>query len=95
MYQQWQRDMILADACERLHNHSLQTVPECFSKKFKCYKMWPKDSKFKKPSNVPEDANWASMHINGKICFGGHMVDNIFYIVFLDENHGFWPCDKK
>jgi len=94
-FKDWQRKMILADACDKLHSYSLQTVPQCFSDKFKSYKRWPEHSNFKKPKHVPEDAVWYSMHISAKLCLGGHLVHNIFYIVFLDENHDLWPSKRK
>ena len=70
-------------------------IKSCFSDSFKTYKSFPPHSQYKAPSNVKPDAKWASMHIQGKQCFGGHLEDNVFHIVFLDEDHKFWPCEKK
>jgi hypothetical protein len=34
-----------------------------------------------------------SMHIKGLPCVAGHMVQNVFYVVFLDKHHKFFPSD--
>jgi len=33
------------------------------------------------------------MHIDGLPCIAGHMVKNVFYLVFLDKEHKFFPTD--
>ena len=57
---------------------------------------FPLKSKFKNPfPNVR--LNWAViMRIGGqKPRIAGHIIGNIFYIVFLDAGHKFYPSDKK
>ncbi|MDR2897973.1 MAG: hypothetical protein LBU99_04090 [Spirochaetaceae bacterium] len=63
--------------------------------KFKEYGNFPSPSEFKKPAYIPEDARWASMHLQGRECIGGHIIDNVFYIVFLDKYHQFAVSTKK
>jgi hypothetical protein len=60
-------------------------------RRFKRYKSFPPDSEFRHPRHVPADADWYVMHIEGLPCIAGHMVKNVFYLVFLDKNHKFWP----
>jgi len=87
---QWQDSHILADAIETISI-------EQWSKSFTNYGDFPPKNKteFTHPSHVPEDAQWARIHINGKQCLAGHVVNNTFYLVFLDENHRFWISDLK
>jgi hypothetical protein len=54
-----------------------------------------KNSTLKLPRHVPEDAVWASMHVQGKECVAGHIVGNVFYVVFLDKEHDFFPTELK
>jgi hypothetical protein len=44
---------------------------------------------------LPLDAIGASMHIKGLPCVIGHMHHHVFYVVFLDKDHKFWPSPKK
>ena len=65
--------------------------------KFAIYKNPPpKDkTKFTIQNYIPEEANWARIHINNKSVIVGHIVGNKFYIVFLDKRHDFWLSEKK
>ena len=94
-FAKWQDDKFLAQACERLKDFSSMKIKSCFSSTFKQYGNWPGHAKLKCPRYVSEKANWASMHIQGKPCFGGHLEKNVFNIVFLDEDHNLWPTHKK
>ncbi len=56
----------------------------------------PKDkTNYTHPEQVPQDAKWASIHLNGKFRIIGYIVKNIFYLVFLDPDHKFWNSPKK
>jgi hypothetical protein len=46
------------------------------------------------PKNVPEDAHWARIHVNGPAVIIGHIVNDTFYVVFLDKTHKFWLTEK-
>jgi hypothetical protein len=61
----------------------------------KVYGNFPVNSVFKHPTYISEDAEWASLHIQGKERIAGHIIGNIFYVVFLDKEHHFWPTKKK
>jgi hypothetical protein len=45
--------------------------------------------------HIIEDAEWASLHIKGKERIAGHIIGNVFYVVFLDKDHRFWRTEKK
>ena len=55
---------------------------------------FPKESKFKKPSYLNPE-RWAVMHLTNKSIevVAGYIEDDIFYIVFPDKDHHFWPTD--
>lgn len=55
---------------------------------------FPENSEFKEPKHVNPNY-WAVIHItpNSKEVVVGYLENNIFYIVFLDKEHKFWPTD--
>ena len=96
-FEEWQMDMILSDALRTMQNYSNGPVATLFNNKFKQYEGFPPSDKtdFTYPRHVPEDAIWASMHVTGKTCLIGHMVKNVFYLVFLDKEHRFWISELR
>jgi hypothetical protein len=57
---------------------------------------FPPDSKFIPPKHIV-NVIWTVMHIttNSKEVVVGYIEDDIFYVVFLDKDHEFWPSPKK
>lgn len=89
----WQDNLILADLVNVLKGYSCSTLKSQVDKnKFTIYGDFPPADKteFHHPKHVPEDARWARIHITGKHILAGHIVGNLFYIVFLDFHHKFW-----
>jgi len=86
---------LLSVMLDKLKEYSRKTVMEAGKAGFKIYGSFPPDSSFRHPKHIAEDAVWASLHIQGKECIAGHLIDNIFYIVFLDKEHKFWPSKLK
>jgi hypothetical protein len=80
---------------DKLKEYSRKTVTEAQKAKFTIYGSFPENSRFDYPKYITEDAIWVSMHIQGKECIAGHIIGNIFYVVFLDREHHFWPTEKK
>jgi hypothetical protein len=65
----------------------------------KIYDDFPEKSEFKYPKTVIRDERikWAViMNIKGqKPRVAGHIIDNVFYVVFLDKEHKFFPSELK
>ncbi len=57
---------------------------------------FPPNSGFKEPKHVI-GVTWAVMHIteNSKEVVVGYIEDDVFYIIFLDKDHIFWPSRLK
>ncbi len=52
----------------------------------------PKVSKFEYPSILPrEDVPWSKIELGRKLRVIGFLEANIFYVVFLDNEHKFYP----
>ena len=96
-FEEWEKLQLLSQAFAVFKNYSAQTISEAFNDKFKTYKDFPPKDKtdFTHPKHVPEDARWASMHIQGKPCVIGHVHYNVFYVVFLDKEHAFYKTELK
>ncbi len=98
-FEDWINEGLIKDLIDKLIHYSDRTIDKAIveqsGKKFKIYEALPKEARFKHPPCVPPDARWACIHIQQKPCLIGHVVENIFYIVFLDKNHRFYPTEKK
>lgn len=92
-YKDWQKEGLLAKMLECLSGYCCSTLlTQVDGNKFTIYGNFPPKEKtlFTFPEFVPEDANWARIHINGTAIIVGHIVRDTFYIVFLDKTHKFW-----
>jgi hypothetical protein len=94
-FEQWEESRFLSKLLGRWHAHSSKPMLQCLDRRFHRYGAFPAASEFRHPKHVPPDAVWASMHIQAKQCVGGHIIGNVFYVVFLDWDHKFWPVEKK
>jgi hypothetical protein len=95
-FEEWEAEKLLSEMLNTFWGYCQRPLfNQCFNPKFKPYKTFPPDSEFKHPAHVPEDANWYSMHIKGLPCVAGHMVHNVFYVVFLDKFHKFYPSNLQ
>jgi hypothetical protein len=95
---EWQELKILADAIENLRWRCADTIHnQRNTDTFTVYGDFPPKDKtdFYYPEHVPEDAMWTRIHVDGKHCLIGHIVGNIFYLVFLDKDHTFWKAELK
>lgn len=93
-FAKWEEDGKLAKAVDRLREYSKKTVSQTDGE-YTIYGGFPPKSDFTHPSHVPEDANWARIHVDGLHVIAGHVVSRVFYVVFLDSNHRFWITEKK
>lgn len=94
-FEDWEKEGLLVDMLNTLRDYCVKSLQENKGEKFKVYGNFPPKSKFKHPKHVPKDADWACLHISGKVCLAGHVYENIFYVVFLDKNHEFWISKLK
>jgi hypothetical protein len=96
-YSQWQDDKLLAYMLEKFGYICNENRVEAEQKGFiKVYGKFPTYSKFKNP--FPDsDLNWAVvMKIGGqKSRVAGYIDGHVFYVVFLDSEHKFYPAELK
>ena len=80
-FKDWQNSGLLSFALETLQGYCCSPLWEQLDgDKFTTYKSFPSNDKtlFKYPKNVPEDAQWARIHINGLSVIVGHIVKDTF-----------------
>ena len=97
-FKDWETDELLALAIDKLSQISNLTMSQALQQQIiKVYTKvdFPPNTEFYYPKHVKDGVKWASFHVQGKECIIGYVEDNIFYIVFLDKDHGFWKTKKK
>lgn len=97
-YENWQDDKLLAYMLQKFgHVCGLNIVEAQQQKVLKIYDSFPVATDFKSPQHIIEEVNWAViMDIKGqKGRVVGHIIGNVFYVVFLDQEHRFYITDKK
>lgn len=96
-YEDWQKRGYLAYLLDKLGHISELNMVEAKQQKYITeYGKFPKESKFEHPRHIAPDVKWAVIKkIKGqKGRVAGHIIGNVFYIVFLDIDHLFWLTDK-
>lgn len=94
----WQKCGLLSTMMETLKGYCCRPLIEQIDgSKFTRYGDFPPSerTKFSYPIGIPEDANWARIHINNLSIVVGHIVSNTFYVVFLDKKHNFYLTKKS
>ena len=94
-FDDWNSADLLKKMLDTLKSCSSMTLQEAGRANIRLYDTFPTHSEFTHPAHVSKDVSWASMHIQGKECLAGHIFGNVFYIVFLDRDHKFYPVSKK
>lgn len=97
-YPDWQKAGLLSKLFETLQGYCCRPLLEQIDgDKFTIYGDFPHDeyTEFKKPEHVPDDANWGRIHITGVAVVAGHIVEDTFFIVFLDKTHSFYLTKKR
>lgn len=92
-FKDWQSVGLLSKAIETITGYCAKPLlSQVDGDKFAIYGEFPPKERtgFEFPKHVPEDAEWARIHITGTAVLAGHVVGNIFYVVFLDKTHKFW-----
>jgi hypothetical protein len=96
-FKDWQKIGLLSQLLDVFQGYcSSPLLSQVDGNKFTIYGGFPpkKQTLFEHPTFVPEDAEWARIHITGPAVVVGHIVSDTFYVVFLDKTHKFWLTKK-
>ena len=91
----WAQNGLFEQTIEKFKSICLQPLQSQKGENFDVYDDFPPKSSYSYPPFVPEDAIWARFHLTGVNIVAGHIYRNIFYVVFLDNKHGFWEIDRQ
>lgn len=97
-YIDWEKAGHLSYLMQKLEYISQKNIVEAINEGYiKVYGTFPPNSNFIHPAHIASGVNWAViMNINGqKGRVAGHIINNVFYIVFLDINHLFYKMKKR
>ena len=97
-FEDWEKFGHLSYLMQKLEYISQKNIVEAINEGYiKVYGSFPPNSDFTHPSHISSDVNWAViMKINGqKGRVAGHIINNVFYIVFLDIEHLFYKMKKR
>lgn len=94
---EWEEERLLSELCIRMQQISQYTKENALAQQLiKQYTQvgFPPNSEFNIPTHV-SPAYWAVIHIKptSKEVVAGYIENDVFYIVFLDKDHKFWPTD--
>lgn len=97
-FKEWEKGELLAPLMTKLvelsnKNRVIASLEGCLS----TYDIFPEDSDFKKPKYIEGDVQWATIKdVGGQLHrVAGYIVDNVFYVVFLDKEHKFYKMKNK
>ncbi|KAA6320773.1 hypothetical protein EZS27_029496 [termite gut metagenome] len=96
-FKDWQSCGLLSKMLETIAGYCRDSLfTQVDGDKFAIYGNYPPREKtcFEYPLHVPEDANWSRIHVNGPAVIVGHIINDTFYIVFLDKTHKFYLTKK-
>ena len=94
----WNEGNLLDTFIKRLRELSKLTRDEAIKQQqIKIYGDFPINTDFYHPKHVDDNVAWSVIKAVGgqKGVIAGYIVENTFYIVFLDQNHRFWVSRKK
>lgn len=97
-FDHWEEKGHLSKMMNCIKHYSNQTIAQAQSangNKFCIYGDFPCKSDFTIPLNTPEDAKWARFHVGNLLVVAGYIVQNVFYIVFLDSEHRFYKSNRE
>lgn len=92
-FRQWEESGLLSDLMTKFVDlNNMNRVVATQRKCIELYKSFPPDSDFKIPNYIEGDVKWGTIQDVGgqKHRVAGYMIDNVFYVVFLDKDHKFW-----
>ena len=90
---EWEKEGLLVPMLDKLVQLSQKDRVEASQQQcIKVYGAFPASSEFKVPRFIEGEVEWAVIEDVGgqKHRIAGYMLDNVFYIVFLDKDHKFW-----
>lgn len=92
---EWEQEGLLSQLCIRMQQIGQFEATTALAQQYiKQYTQvgFPPNSKFEIPKHVTP-TYWGVIHVtpNSKEVVAGYIENDVFYVVFLDKDHLFWP----
>lgn len=94
----WEEEKLLSDFLNKMISINQKTIIEVQQEEIlTIYNDFPDHSDFKIPKHIQGDVKWAAIKDIGgqKPRVAGYILDNVFYVVFLDKGHVFFKMKNK
>jgi hypothetical protein len=90
-FKDWADAGLLVKLNERLVDLSANNLQELIkeSKRAHLYNEFPPKNvtEYHFPKHIQEDVQWCAFHVTGEAVLAGHLVNDTFFVVFLDLYH--------
>ena len=96
-FEDWQENGLLATLMKNFVSVCMYNRMEAEQQKIlKVYGSFPQNSEYKIPKFITGDVEWGTIQRIGgqKPRLAGYIIGSIFYPVFLDKDHKFYPTKK-
>lgn len=97
-FEQWQKEGMLSVLMQKFVDVCSNNIIEAKEKRLlKVYGDFPTNSKFSIPTYITGDVQWGTIQRIGgqKPRLVGYIIGSVFYPVFLDKDHQFYPSTKR
>lgn len=97
-FEQWEEEQGLSKMMRKFMDVCQYNIIEAQQMKLlKVYGEFPQHSEFHKPSFIVGEVEWGTIQRIGgqKPRLAGYIIGSVFYPVFLDKEHKFYPSTKK
>lgn len=96
-FKQWQDEKRLADLMQKFVDVCAYNRVEAEQMRLlKIYGKFPAKSKFSQPPHIAGEVEWGTIQRIGgqKPRLAGYIIGSVFYPVFLDKDHLFFPSNR-
>jgi len=96
-FEQWEEEKRLSILMKKFVGVCMYNRTEALQMKLlKVYGEFPVNSDFQKPNYINGEVQWGTLQRIGgqKPRLAGYIIENVFYPVFLDKDHRFYPSNK-
>lgn len=97
-FEQWQKEGLLSSLMKKFVDVCSYNRIEVEQRKLlKVYSSFPGVSHFKVPPHIKGEVQWGTIQRIGgqQPRLAGYIIESVFYPVFLDKDHVFYPSRKK
>lgn len=96
-FEEWEKEKRLSVLMKKFVDVCMYNRTEAMQMKcLKVYGAFPDNSEFRKPEHIKGEVEWGTIQRIGgqKPRLAGYIIGSVFYPVFLDRDHKFYPTSR-